>query len=85
MDGYQQSPPFKQQKVIYCEDGGSNRLAKVLNCTESLEIYSYSDTDEDSSLVGCNAMSDTSRYGLTPHKTNFIYTPSHPRTRILKN
>lgn len=55
--------------MIYHEDGGSNSSAKVSNYMESFEIYSYSDIDEDSSLVECNAMSSTNRNGLTPHKT----------------
>ena len=54
--------------MIYNEDGGSNRSAKVSNYMESSEIYSYGDTDEDSSLDECNAMSVTNRDGLTPHK-----------------
>jgi ribosomal protein S12 methylthiotransferase accessory factor YcaO len=55
--------------VIYHENGGSNRSAKVSNYMESFEIYSYSETDEDSSLVECNAASITNRNGLMPHKT----------------
>jgi len=54
--------------VIYHEDGGSKRSAKVSNYMESFEIYSYNDIDEESSLVEYNAMSVTNRNGLIPHK-----------------
>lgn len=54
--------------MIYNEDGGSNRSAKVSNYMESFEIYSYSDIDKESSLVECNAMSITNRKGLILHK-----------------
>jgi len=66
--GINNHSPLSGKKVIYNEDGGSNRSSKVSNYMESSEIYSYSDTDEDSSLDECNAMSVTNRNGLTPHK-----------------
>lgn len=53
------SVPLSGRKVIYHEDGGSNRSAKVSNYMESFEVYSYSDIGEESSLVECNAMSIT--------------------------
>ena len=55
--------------MIYHEAGGNNRSAKVSNYMESFEIFSYSDMDEDSSLVECNVMSITNRNGLMSHKT----------------
>jgi hypothetical protein len=64
-----ESGSSKRQKVIYHEDEGSNSGAKVSNYMESFEVCSYSDIGEDSSLVGCNAMSNTNRNGLTPHNT----------------
>ena len=75
LDRYQQSPPSKRHKVIYHEDGGSNRGAKVSNYMESFEICSYSDI-ENSSLMECNAISNTNRNILTPHK-NLISCIQH--------